>query len=89
MSKTKSLMVRIDPSSKRMIARAASLRGVSASDYVRLVVVAQARRELDEEKTKTIAMTPEEQLAFWEALHEPVKLTRRQRDLGRIMRGQR
>jgi uncharacterized protein (DUF1778 family) len=41
-----SLMVRLDPDSKTCVSRAAELRHVSVSDYVRSVVVAQARREL-------------------------------------------
>ena len=87
--KTASLMVRVDPSSKAVIARAASIHGVSASDYIRSVVVAQARREVEEARTRTIALTPGEQLAFWKALEQPVSLTPRQRELGRIMRGER
>jgi len=34
-------------------------------------------------------LTPDEQLAFWQALEQPVSLTPRQRELGRIMRGER
>ncbi len=87
--KTESLMIRVDRSSKGVIARAARLRGVSSSDYVRSVVVAQARRELEESRARTILLTPEEQLAFWQALQEVPALTPRQRALGRIMRGKR
>lgn len=88
-SKTASLMVRVDRSSKAVIARAARIRGISASDYIRSVVVAQARREVEEARSRTIALTPDEQLAFWQALEQPVSLTPRQRELGRIMRGER
>lgn len=35
---------------------------------------------------QVIAMTPEEQLAFWTALNAPVKLTAAQKKLGRTMR---
>ena len=35
----------------------------------------------------TLAMTPEEQLAFWEALAAPPVLTDAQRRLGSVMRG--
>lgn len=41
-----SLMVRLGPESMTCVARAAELHQVSVSDYVRSVVVAQARREL-------------------------------------------
>lgn len=87
--KPENLMVRVDRSSKKAIAQAARLRGVSTSDYVRSVVVAQARLDLEEARARTIILSPEEQLAFWRALHEPVSITRRQRQLGRIMRGER
>ena len=80
-------MVRVDPASKTVVARAATLRGVSTSDYVREVVVAQARREVAEARTRTIVLSPEDQLAFWRALHEPIVLTKRQRELSRLMRG--
>ena len=87
--KTENLMIRVDRSSKGIIARAARLRGVSASDYVRSVVVLQARREVKESLSQTISLRPEDQLAFWKALNAPVTITRRQRALGRIMRGER
>lgn len=82
-------MVRLDRLSKDAVVRAALLRGVSTSDYVRTVVVAQAKREVDEARTRTIVLSADEQLAFWQALEQPAKLTRRQRELGRIMRGAR
>jgi uncharacterized protein (DUF1778 family) len=87
--KSENLMVRVDRTSKSVITAAARLRGVSASDYVRSVVAAQARRELEEARTRTIRLSAEEQLAFWKALAEPASLTPRQRELGRIMRGHR
>jgi uncharacterized protein (DUF1778 family) len=88
-AKTANLMIRVDRSSKNVIARAARLRGVSASDYVRSVVLSQARREIEDARTRTITLTPAEQLAFWLALQEPASLTPRQRALGRIARGDR
>jgi uncharacterized protein (DUF1778 family) len=85
---SKNLMVRLDPESKDCIARAAGLRRVSVSDYVRAVVVAQARRELDAAEHQVIALTPDEQLAFWQALNEPAQLTVAQKALGALMRGE-
>jgi uncharacterized protein (DUF1778 family) len=86
---TSPLMVRLDAESKQCLAEAAALRQVSVSDYVRSVTVAQARREVLASREKVIAMTAEEQLAFWKALNEPAKLTPAQRRLGEIMRGKR
>ena len=81
-------MVRLDKDSKSYVARAAELRKVSISDYVRMVTVAQARREVDQAEQNTISLTPEEQLEFWSALSAPPKLTRAQRELGQTMRGE-
>ena len=80
------LVVRLDQQSKDYLTKAAGLRQISVSDYVRLVTVDQARRELQGAKAQTIVMTPAEQLAFWKALNAPVKLTPAQRRLARIMR---
>ncbi|HEX5446868.1 MAG TPA: DUF1778 domain-containing protein [Pirellulales bacterium] len=80
-------MVRLDEESKRALSQAAKLRQISVSDYVRTVTVAQARREVASARDQTIALSPEEQLAFWQALQAPVKLTPAQRRLGRLMRG--
>ena len=87
--KTENLMIGVDRTSKGIIAKAARLRGVSASDYVRTVVVSEARREVKESQSQTLTLSPQEQLAFWQALHAPAPLTRRQRELGRLMRGER
>jgi uncharacterized protein (DUF1778 family) len=83
-----SLMVRLDQDSKSCVARAAELRHVSVSDYVRSVVVAQARRELLAADQQVIVLTPTEQLAFWQALQEPIALTPAQQALGALMRGE-
>ncbi len=83
-----SLMVRLDPESKNYLSQAAQLRHISMSDYVRTVTVAQARREVHASHEQTIAFTPQEQLEFWNALNEMPKLTKAQRRLGALMRGE-
>lgn len=88
MTKTNQLMVRLDEDSKADIAKAAELRKVSISDYVRMVTVAQARREVSQAEQDTISLTSDEQLAFWNALNAPTMLTTAQRELGQIMRGE-
>ncbi len=82
------LMVRLDRESKQCLAEAADLRHVSVSDYVRAVTLPQARREIRAASQQVIALTPEEQLSFWNALCETPKLTPAQRRLGAAMRGQ-
>jgi len=58
------------------------------SDYVRTVMVAQARREVEAAGEQIIALSAEEQIAFWNALNRPARLTEAQRHLGAIMRGE-
>jgi uncharacterized protein (DUF1778 family) len=82
------LMVRLDDASKDYLSRAAELRRISVSDYVREVTVAQARREVLAAGEQTLALTPEEQLAFWNALNETPTPTAAQRRLGAMMRGE-
>ena len=82
------LMVRLDAESKQALIDAAELRRISVSDYVRTVTVAQARREVASARDQTILLSPDEQLAFWQALQAPPKLTPAQKQLGAIMRGQ-
>lgn len=82
------LMVRLDNASKDYLAQAAELRRISVSDYVRTVTVAQARKEVLAAREHTISLTPEEQLAFWNALNETPKLTDAQQTLGAAMRGE-
>ncbi len=38
-------------------------------------------------REQTIQLTPDEQLAFWQSLQAPAKLTPAQKRLGAIMRG--
>ncbi len=85
---TRSLMVRLDEESKGYLTRAADLRRISVSDYVRTVTVAQARREVEAAGEQIIALSAEEQIAFWNALNGPPRLTEAQRQLGAIMRGE-
>ncbi len=80
-------MVRLDDESKQCLVRAAELRGISVSDYVRTVTVTQARREILAAREQVLTLSPEEQLAFWNALNETPKLTVSQRRLGSLMRG--
>jgi len=87
-AKSRSLMVRLDDESKAYISKAAKLRGLGMSEYVRIVTVSQARREVLAAREQTISLSPEEQLAFWNALNEKPKLTEAQRHLGAIMRGE-
>lgn len=78
-------MVRMDEESKLLLVTAAQLRKVSVSDYVRMIMVEQAKREIEAADSTTIAMTPDEQMQFWNALAQPAKLTRSQKSLSQII----
>lgn len=82
------LMVRLDKESKAVLAQAAQLRRISVSDYVRTVTVAQARQEIRAADQQTIALTAQEQRAFWDALSASSKPTPSQRKLAAVMRGE-
>jgi uncharacterized protein (DUF1778 family) len=84
----RSLMVRLDDDSKASLSQAAKLRGISLSDYVRTVTIPQARREVIAAREQTLALTPAEQLAFWNALATPPTLSESQKRLGSLMRGE-
>ncbi len=86
-AKDSSMMIRMDAKGKDCIVRAAHHRGISVSGYVRNVVVAQARLELEGAERSVIAMTPEEQLLFWKALKSAPDLTPSQKALGKVMQG--
>jgi uncharacterized protein (DUF1778 family) len=85
--KPSTLTVRLDQESKRLLARAAELRGISVSDYVKTVTIPQARREVVAAREHTDTLTPDEQLAFWNALNATPSLTDAQCRLGELMRG--
>ena len=82
------LQARLDPQSKRAVEEAAKLRRVGLSDYVRLVLVPAARREVAQAKHQVIQMTADEQERFFEALMSPPDPTPAQRALGDIMKGE-
>ena len=87
-SVTRTLNMRLDKAGKEAIVRAAALRRISISDYIRAVLVKQAEREMSASGQQLVALSPAEQLDLWNALHAPVKLSARQRRLGRLMRGE-
>jgi uncharacterized protein (DUF1778 family) len=86
--RTGSLMIRLDAESKAILTKAAEMRGVKPSDYVREVTVAEARKEVLAASERSTDLAPEEQLAFWNALNASPILTPEQRRLGKLMRGE-
>ncbi len=84
---TDQVLIRLDASSKDYLSKAAEIRKISVSDYVRQVTVLQAKREVEESGKNIIALTPEEQEQFWHALNEAPKLTKSQKKLRAIAHG--
>lgn len=85
---TTTLQARLDPESKQAIVEAAKLRHVGLSDYIRLVLVPTAKKEVEQAKSQVIQMTADEQERFWNALQTPAKPTKAQQKLGKMMRGE-
>jgi uncharacterized protein (DUF1778 family) len=79
----------LDEQGKRCLKQAAELRHMSVSDYIRTVTVPRAEREIQGAREQVVALTADEQLAFWTALNGMPALTTAQRRLGTIMRGER
>lgn len=78
--------IRLEARHKRAIERAAKLRRLSASAYLRQVLVPIAEREVAGAGNRVIEMAPHEQIELWQALAAPVRLTPAQRKLARIIR---
>lgn len=85
---TSSIRVSLDAASKRYLVEAVRLRRISVSEYVRTTAVPQAQREVSAARDGVIRLTPEEQLAFWNALNASPRLPSAQRELGKVMRGE-
>ncbi len=85
-SKNANLSVRFDSGAKSLLLRAASLRGLSLSDYVRTRIVPLARQDVDEAETGVLRLASQDQIAFWQALQHPPAPTRAQHELGKLVR---
>jgi uncharacterized protein (DUF1778 family) len=85
-SKNANLLVRFDSGAKSLVLRAANLRGLSLSDYVRTRIVPLARQDVDEAETGVLRLARQDQIAFWQALQHPPAPTRAQRELGKLVR---
>ncbi len=87
MTAQSTLQARLDPESKNLIEEAARLRRVGLSDYIRLVLVPAAQKEVLEAKQQVLHLTSSEQEKFWKALSAPAKPTKAQNKLGALMKG--
>lgn len=85
-SKDESLLVRLDAAGKTLVKRAAAIRGLNVSDYVRSRIVKLALQDVEEADTGVLRLHREDQIAFWQALQNPPPLTEAQRKLGALVR---
>lgn len=86
-SDTRTLAVYLDADSQSLLVQAAELRRISVSDYVRAVTIPLARPDVEPARGRTISLSAEEQLAFWQMPHAPAELTPAQKQLGTLMQG--
>ncbi len=84
--KSANVLVRFDAKRKAKVRRAAELRGLSVSDYVRSRIVDIAERDLEEARTGVLRLRREDQVALWRALQNPPPPSRAQRALGALVR---
>ncbi|MBN2718933.1 MAG: DUF1778 domain-containing protein [Deltaproteobacteria bacterium] len=84
---TTTLQARLDPDSKRAVEEAARLRHVGISDYIRLVLVQTAKREVEASEKRILQMTADEQERLWDALQASASPSPAQQKLGKIMQG--
>lgn len=82
------VQTRMTEEQKSVIQKAAEHRRMAVSEYIRLMVVEQARREVEANEHNVYDLTADEQLELWELINAPVKLTAKQKKMGRIMRGE-
>ena len=82
------LQTRLSAADKRAIQQAAALRRLAVSEYLRQVLVPLAKREVASAEHAVIELSADEQLALWQALEAPAKLTKAQKKLARLMRGE-
>ena len=81
------LQTRLSAEDKRAIQQAAALRRLAVSEYLRQVLVPLAKREVSSAEHSVIELSADEQLALWQALEAPAKLSKAQKKLARQMRG--
>ena len=85
-SRDENLLVRFDSAGKSLVKRAAAIRGLSVSDYVRSRITTLARQDVEEADTGVLRLPREDQIAFWQALQNPPPPTDVQRELGALVR---
>lgn len=83
---TSIFQARLDPISKSFLEQAAKLRGISQTDYLKAILIPFAKQEVLDAEKGGIKLSTQEQEEFWDALNEPVKLTKNQKKLSKKMK---
>lgn len=86
--KAEVIQARINSENKGLIVQAAKLREIPVSDYMRLVLIDQARKEVTSNEQRVLQLTADEQIEFWNALDNPKSLTESQKELGKLIKGE-
>ena len=86
--KAEVIQARINSENKSLIVQAAKLREIPVSDYMRLVLIDQARKEVTSNDQQVLQLTADEQIEFWNALDNPKGLTKAQKELGKLIKGE-
>lgn len=86
--KAEVIQARINSENKSLIVQAAKLREIPVSDYMRLVLIDQARKEVTSNDQQVLQLTADEQIEFWNALDKPKGLTKAQKELGKLIKGE-
>lgn len=84
--KQANLLVRFDSAGKTLVKRAAAVRGLNVSDYVRSRIIVLAQQDVEEAETGVLRLPREDQIAFWQALQNPPPPTEAQLRLGALVR---
>jgi uncharacterized protein (DUF1778 family) len=84
--KDANLLVRFDRVDKVLLQRAAQLRGLTLSDYVRSKILPLARQDIEEAGFGVLRLPKGDQIAFWRALQHPPAPSKAQKALGRLVR---
>lgn len=83
---TSIFQARLDPVSKSFLEKAAKLRGISQTDYLKAILIPFAKQEVLDAEKGGLKLSKSEQIEFWNALNEPVKLTKNQKRLSKKMK---
>ena len=78
---TSFFQARLDPEEKGLIVKAAKLRGISQTDYLKAILIPFAKQELSDAEQGGVKLSKDEQELFWKALNKRVVLGKKQKEM--------